>query len=537
MTIHQQSPNHQKPTTTSPSTTHLKPHLKWLLYATSFFAGFIILTLEILGFRLFAPYFGYSVYVSGSLITLVLIAISAGYFFGGKIADSKPSITTPYLLILSAGLYLILMTAGYSWILKQCSGLSPVWGTITGSIILFGAPMVLLSMVTPIIIKQLLINQSFFSNETGGLSGSIIGTISAVSTFGSIVGSVAATFYLIPEFGSRATLILCDAIALLLGLCVLVPRRLIYLSVLPVALVLLIEPSQPSANLGELVYQKESLYNLVKVFKQSDRYYLQLNDIKNIQSSYAIDLKSGNPLTGTYVDLMSAAQTLAAGNDCLILGLGGGTAAKQLGLCHPAARIDAVEIDPAVAHVAERYFGVHEQSAPVTIHVADARPFLARSQKKWDVIQIDVYHGGTYMPFYLATREFFALVKDHLNPQGVLVMNVLCESRRKATEELYGAIGNTIASVFDSVFVVRTSQMRVNALFFAVRDQRSLTDVQNVLKADTSRYMKATGVAEHLALNLHAYLPVKNLKPFTDDRAPVERLTYALMQEWEKSGE
>ena len=87
-----------------------------------------------------------------------------------------------------------------------------------------------------------------------------------------------------------------------------------------------------------------------------------------------------------------------------ILGNAAGTTARALGVC-PGAHVDGVELDPAVSRVGRRFFGLGDNPR-LTVYDADARPFLRRTDKRYDLIVVDAYQQP-YVPFYLATREFF----------------------------------------------------------------------------------------------------------------------------------
>ena len=112
-----------------------------------------------------------------------------------------------------------------------------------------------------------------------------------------------------------------------------------------------------------------------------------------------------------------------------ILGNAAGTTARALGVYYPGARVDGVELDPAVSRVGRRWFGL-EDNPRLTVHDADARPFLRRTDKRYDLIVVDAYHQP-YVPFYLATREFFRLARERLAPGGILALNVAVGARRR----------------------------------------------------------------------------------------------------------
>lgn len=168
------------------------------LYLTSFLCGATIMLLEMLGFRLLPPYFGYSITVWGTLLGVVMVALTAGYYAGGSLADRRPHGRTLYLLILAAAGYTLLLLFSYPAVLRYSARFDLLPGTILASVLLFAVPMGMLSTVSPFVIRLL-------AREDG--IGSVAGTVYAVSTVGSIAGTVLTAFYLVPVIGTRATLV------------------------------------------------------------------------------------------------------------------------------------------------------------------------------------------------------------------------------------------------------------------------------------------------------------------------------------------
>lgn len=106
----------------------------------------------------------------------------------------------------------------------------------------------------------------------------------------------------------------------------------------------------------------------------------------------------------------------------LIIGLAGGTSARVAKKFFPDLQVEGVEIDPLVGELARRFFGLAPEQ--VKIHIADGRVFLRRSLEKYDFILVDVFRDGAFVPVHLTTREFFAELRAHLNPGGIVWMNL-----------------------------------------------------------------------------------------------------------------
>ena len=160
-----------------------------------FICGAVVMSFEILGSRVLAPNFGGSVFVWGSLISVFLAGLSAGYFLGGKLADINPSSRKLSLMIIAAGVLLFtfpIYSAPVSdWIFMKDLGirLSPLLASLT----LFLIPSLFLGIVSPYTAKLMICSLH--------TSGKTIGTLYALSTFGSIIGTLLTSFYLITVAG------------------------------------------------------------------------------------------------------------------------------------------------------------------------------------------------------------------------------------------------------------------------------------------------------------------------------------------------
>jgi len=485
--------------------------------------------LELLGFRLFGPTFGYSSYVWGSLIGIILAALSVGYIFGGRLADKKPHPPLLFKLILAAGCYLFVMLLVYPKVLEvSFMRLGTIWGVFAATIIIYGAPMVLLSMASPFIIRLLTVQQK---------AGRIAGGIYGLSNTGSILGTFVTAFLLIRVLGSHKTLLLLSSIVLVVGIAGLVSRSPKWAASVVVAA---IAPfSFPRAEKG-LLLRRESFYNDIRVLKREDeRIALSVN--RWTSYSVAVD-EEGNYLTGTsYYDYFNAAALLTEPREILVLGMGAGTSVKQYLHFFPKARIDAVEIDPEIIRIAKdepigkdkKYFGVKE-GPRLNIFAADARPYLSRTKKKYDVIEVDMFQGGPYVPFYVTTKEFFQLVADHLLPKGVVMMNVLSLTD---DQTLLCSIDKTLKAVFSTVFTVRverSSNYLLVALNREIAEGAVTSEVKGILNDKRLSHRDLSGIINRFTQNI-IFLPENEAAHvFTDDKADIERITFRMVDKYVK---
>jgi spermidine synthase len=472
-------------------------------YVTCFLTGGVILVLEVLGFRLFAPYFGTSVYVTGTLVGIVLAALSLGYLLGGALADRLPQERVMHSAILAAAVYLALVLIVYRGLLAGLQTWGLVAGTLAAAVVILGAPMLALSIVSPYLIRLAAIHERI---------GTVAGRIFAVSTLGSIAGSFLATFVLVPRLGSHATLIGCVAVLLLLGAGGLW-RSARRASPALAALLLLVPSYAPVEK--DVVLRTESAYNTIEIRDQNGLRVMTLNRPIWRQSYLA---HPEGRLPGTYREYFALAPFLAEVRDVLILGASAGASLTELRHWFGVS-IDAVDIDPEVLRLAREYFGVKEDERTRLI-AADARPFLATATKRWDFIEIDLFHGGPEMPFYVATREFFTLVSARLAPHGVVMMNVL-GNLEPGRDELVRAVGRTMAAVFPRVYAM---PFNGNTLLVAMADEIDLPELRGRLAGVPAPFRP---LAETVYYRLQLIPP--DGPPLTDDRAPVEQMTHRLL--------
>jgi len=233
-------------------------------------------------------------------------------------------------------------------------------------------------------------------------------------------------------------------------------------------------------------------------------------------------------LTGMYFDYFNVAPILTEAKDILVLGMGAGTSTKQF-LEFFDAHVDAVEIDPTVIEVGKQYFGIPE-SDRLKIYTGDARPFLNNTEKTYDVIELDVYHGGVYVPFYILTREFFQEAYDHLSDDGILAVNVLSLLKKEKGNLLVETIGKTIGSVFPSVYQIG---MLSNHILFGTKGKPNLFALRDRLESYKGE-PEMEYIAKYAATGLYYFNEKADSVIFTDDKAPVAEITYEMMSSKKK---
>jgi predicted membrane-bound spermidine synthase len=171
-----------------------KQKMRDKLYVVVFLTGAIVMILELIGSRILAPNLGTSTFVWASLIGVILGAMSAGYYYGGKIADNNPSWEILARIIFISGVLVFFIIIFRQSVLDLSSFFGIKAGSVLASVALFAAPSFMLGMVSPYAVR--------LDIEGVENSGRTVGNLYAVSTFGSIVGTFAAGFVFIPHFGS-----------------------------------------------------------------------------------------------------------------------------------------------------------------------------------------------------------------------------------------------------------------------------------------------------------------------------------------------
>ncbi len=503
------------------------------LMALVFIGGMASMALEMCASRLLAPYFGTSLFVWANLIGLVLIYLSAGYFFGGRLADRYPSrrllCSLTAVAALATGLIPFISHPVLEW---SVSGLdnanaSVFYSSLLAVILLFSVPVTLLGFVSPFAVR--------LSVRRVGSTGRSAGSLYALSTAGSIVGTFLPVLVLIPAWGVRRTLLaVCVALlaASLWGMGW--PARIAASIPGAVLLVPLLLPQL--APLGALkperglVFEQESFYNYIQVVRQDDGTIdLVLNEGHAIHSVYNPD----RILTGWYWDYYLAAPYFNSGaaagqvHRVAIIGLAGGTIARQFTAAYGPVPIDGVEIDPAIVAAGRRYFDMTEPN--LHVHIADGRTYLRTTHEMYDVVAIDAFQQP-YIPFQLTTKEFFEEIRAHLSPTGVICLNT---GHTKTDYRLVQAFVNTLSQVFPSVYTFNVPDT-FNTEVMATMAPTSLS---------TFRANLATAQGPILPEVASEVLPVAqaaHAEPggivFTDDQAPVEQLTDQLLLSYIQQG-
>lgn len=430
---------------------------KMELFATVFGTGAAVMVVEILGTRVIGPVFGVSLFVWAALLAVTLGSLAIGYYVGGVLVDRSPNARLLGLVVTGAGALLGLVPAISHAVLGLAQDLGPRWGPLGSATLLFSPCLGALGMVGPITVR-------LATNDIRA-AGHRVGDIYAVSTAGSLIATLVTAFALIPAFESKY--ILCGT-ALLLVLIGSIPLALrgrrSRISAVLVPLLAMTVPNSELPSGIKIIDRAQSLYGLVEVVDDSNRGVRFLrSDHSVIGAQFTRDHSPGF----SFLHQLEVVRFLRPdAKDLLQIGLGIGS--LPMALRPHGIKVDVIEIDPEVARFARNYFSF---SASGDVHIEDARTFLRRTDRRYDLIVHDTFTGGS-TPEHLLSLEVVRRMREILRPGGVLALNFVgYQTGPKAAANW--AVERTLRSVFSQVRVFRDSDPRDqpdeigNMIFFA----------------------------------------------------------------------
>jgi spermidine synthase len=480
---------------------------------------------EIAAVRLLAPYFGASTIVWANTIGIVLVALSIGYWVGGRLADRHPNMRGLCLLALAAaGLLALVPFAADPLLDVAVDALDSIsagafLGSLFAVLVLVAVPVLLLGAVSPYAIR--------LAVSAVEEAGTVAGRLYALSTAGSLVGTLLSALVLIPLVGTRRTfLIFALAIALIAvwGLrpvrrYALAPAAIATLIALPVGTL-----KAADTDGGRVIHEAETEYQYARVIEYPDGHRtLELNEGQAQHSIYYPD----TVLTGDVWDghlVLGFAAFDEPPRRVAILGNAAGTTSRAYEEFFPRTRIDGVEIDGELSEIGREYFDMNNPR--LHLYHEDARPFLRRIDAEYDQISVDAYRQP-YIPFYLTTEEFFETVRDRLRPGGVLVVNA---GHPEGQNDLEKVLTATIGEVFPNV--LRDPIEDTNTLLVASEAPLSAARLREAA-GDMPAGLRGTALAAAARLEPR----LRGGEVYTDDKAPVEWLIDKSIVDYASDGE
>lgn len=493
---------------------------KALLIAIAFVAGASIMIVELAANRVLAPMFGNSLYTWTGLIGVILVAISAGYYFGGWLVDRRPDFSTLFILLITSSALVCAIPLLQALVSGIFSKANLVWGPVACSLVLFALPGILLGSVSPFTMRLVSLLEH---DKRIGFS---VGRIGMFATFGSVVGTFLTGFVLIPSMGVRTIFLLVGGIlAALAAIQWILFRKnqgvgigIIVLAPLCAALL--------SGLFGDVkadekvIFEKNTYYHRIRVVESpagyDDKLYTLFLDTTQEGAQYRNSRKIPFKyqryweFSTVFCDKMQRA---------LFLGGGAFLMPESLVDRYPEAKVDVVEIDPEVVNVGRTYFRL-DQYPSIKVTADDARRFLNLSEGKYDLIFGDAYNGFRNVPFHLVTVEFFTQVKNKLDSDGIYMMNLI-SALKGENAGFFQSLAQTLNQVFKHVYIFSSYPRRLDL-------------AQNVIIVGSNRSLEnrienKSNVSPKVQRLLQTYIYPRrvsylNAPIFTDDFNPVEYL-------------
>lgn len=486
-----------------------------LLAVICFLAGAAVMIIEISANRLLAPHFGNSIYTWTALIGVILVAISAGAWLGGVMADRLGRLDLLGWLLAGSAVLAMLIPALNTALAPSLAKSGLISGPVCISVFLFALPAVLLGAVSPASVRfYSMVNQDTQVGHAAGI-------ISMLGSLGSFVGTFVSGFFLLSAYGVTKIFIGTGTLLLVLALVAFwIARKKLKTHGIAAGATLLaaaIGMNAEAAADPDVIHRVSSFYHQIEVSRNgtgsSEARYLRLDST----TEGGIRVRDG-ALVLDYQRFWHLAEM----NDelklrrALFIGAGAFGMPNELSRIHPDARVDVAEIDPAVIAVGRQFFKLDEHPH-VQAHPVDARRFLTQSEGNYDLIFGDAYNGVRHIPAHLVTQEFFQEVRSKLSPNGVFILNVITAVQGEKSELLKHVLA-TVSSVFPTVEV------------FSVRGD--LTDSDNVILLAANQswkpwlegkfYLSGTPQSGLVERRLSANQLPTGGSVFTDDWNPVD---------------
>jgi spermidine synthase len=432
------------------------------LYATVFLCGAALMGLELAGARILAPVMGNSIFVWGSVISSFMLALSVGYWLGGIVADRFGSRRSLGVVIAGAGLLTVVSPLVAEAVLPATAELGPRLGPLVATTIAFFGPALLIAMVSPIGVRAA-------AGSGLGHIGRSAGSLYAVSTAGSIVGTLATSFWLIPLLQTGPLIVgigialACTAVVTLAlpasptpapfelagrrwvtGIAGVVGAGLL---VGGVVMTTISSPGDLADDGSAVLFRRDTQYHRILVTEANGERTLRFD--RSRQTS--VDVSDPVVSRIRYPDYLHLAFAVKPdAKRVLVLGLGGGALPARMLRDYPDVTVDAVEIDPVVVDVAERFFALPDDER-LRVYTEDARRYVQRTGERYDVVVVDCYHSDA-LPFHLTTQEFFEEISDLLEPDGVCAYNIISAVEGEQSD-LFRSLYRTAGTVWDHLWV------------------------------------------------------------------------------------
>jgi len=521
-----------------------------MLNVIVFSCGAALMGLELVAARVLAPYMGNSIYVWGSVISVVMIALSLGYWLGGQLADRFGPSRVLAPVIAGSGLFTVAAPWVASAVLPSTAEWGPRIGSLAAAAFIYFVPALLLAMVSPLGVRLA---------SSRGLEhiGRSAGGLYAISTAGSIVGTLATSFWLIPLLSLEPLVVWTGFALLATSLAALSLREpapaeepssrrssargtasvtvavTVAGALLGSVVLWQVAPASATNEYGETVlFRADTQYHRVTVTEDETARHLRFDH--SHQSAISLDDPYESLIA--YPNYMHLAMAVNPDAErVLVLGLGGGAITKRFWRDYPQVSVDSVEIDPVVVDVAERYFGLPDDPRLRTF-AEDARRYVQASDDTYDVVIVDAYYADS-LPFHLTTAEFLGEIKARMAPDGVIAYNVISAAEGSGSD-LFRSMYRTAGGVWDRLWVFpigygkdarsgdpdAAAEVRRNIIVLGSDIELTDSELLERIRSRVGGTVTIDGFTEFAEDIYTEPVPVADVPVLTDSHAPTDSL-------------
>jgi len=494
---------------------------RYLLF-TVFVSGMTTLAAELAAGRLIGNVFGTSNIVWASIIGLILIYLTFGYFLGGKWADANPTPAAMYRILAWGAFTLGLVPYIASPVLRLAASafeflqVGILGASFIAVLVLFSVPITLLGTISPFAIR--------LSVDDTSRAGQTSGQIYAISTLGSFIGTFLPTLVTIPAIGTKNTFLVFSLLLLFVALAGLgrfaTRRDMLMYMWMPViiAIVAVLSRGQALKNNTGQIFETESAYNYIQVAEQNGFTVLKLNEGQGVHSIYHPDTLQYNGPWDQFLVSPYFYQSRKPSDikRVAIVGLAAGTTARQMTAVYGNIPIDGFEIDPEIVEVGQKYFGMTMPN--LNIEIGDGRLNLEQSPYKYDIIAVDAYRPP-YIPPHMTTREFFQIAASHLTDDGVLAIN---SASVPGDRRLINGLATTIGTVFPSIYMVDIPGSLNTVIFATKQATRPENLAMNLMALSQDPTVHPLLIASMQTTFGNLRNDYETTTVFTDEHAPIE---------------
>ena len=502
-------------------------------YVIMFIASFCSLVIEMVAGRILAPFVGVSIYTWTSIIGVILAGISIGAYIGGKLVDRFPFRKTLGWLLLLSGIAALTIIPLTNLVASYRFNLPLMVRIFIVTMVIFFLPGCILGTISPVVVRLTLKNLDS--------AGNVIGKIYAVSTLGAIIGTFATGFLLISWMGTRSIILTMGIILIMAALfsgALFKTRKAIAVFVIIAAPCIWgVYAFAFKIPLRENTYfYKESDYYTIKLMtttSSDQKTSLKAMVLDNLIHSYVCledPLHIEYEYERIYSDVLKWKFKKDENFKSLTIGGGGYTFPRYMEVVYPKAQIDVVEIDPEVTNIVYKHLGLSADTRIKSFNT-DGRWFVMNCKQKYDLIFTDAYNDLS-IPYHLTTKEFAVQLKSILNPNGLIMSNIIdnfqvgafLPSYIRTLREVFGPKNVYLLSVSPNFEDTRISTFIV----IAGNGNLDIKDFDAHVKSNLRGNSTSVIVPDHL---MDEFMTKRSAITILDDYAPVDNLIAPIFEE------